>query len=150
MILLIILHVSWGAVKNIIYTMLISIQFPPLSPSGTNMLDSQSPLSSTVIDVALQKIFCAFPITCNKNRYEHLEKSLKMRHMFFYIVNNHVIIKMIFISKTYGNQRLSPLMLWVRISIRAKCTTLCDKVCQWLATCRWFSLCPPVSSTNKQ
>ena len=25
-------------------------------------------------------------------------------------------------------------------------TTLCDKVCQWLATCWWFS---PVSSTNK-
>jgi hypothetical protein len=23
-------------------------------------------------------------------------------------------------------------MLWVRISIRARCTTLCDKVCQWL------------------
>ena len=28
-------------------------------------------------------------------------------------------------------------------------TTLCDKVCQWLATCRWFSLGTPVSSTNK-
>jgi hypothetical protein len=28
-------------------------------------------------------------------------------------------------------------------------TTLCDKVCQWLATCRWFSLYPPVSSTNE-
>jgi hypothetical protein len=34
-------------------------------------------------------------------------------------------------------------MLWVRISIRARCTTLCDQVCQWLATG------PPVSSTNK-
>ena len=29
---------------------------------------------------------------------------------------------------------------------QAKCATLCDKVCQWLATGRWFS---PVSSTNK-
>jgi hypothetical protein len=47
------------------------------------------------------------------------------------------------------NQCLSPLMLWVRISIRASCTTLCDKVCQWLATGRWFSPGPPVSSTNK-
>ena len=36
------------------------------------------------------------------------------------------------------NQCLSSLMLWVRISIRARCTTLCDKVCQWLATGRWF------------
>ena len=47
------------------------------------------------------------------------------------------------------HQWLSPPMLRVRISIRARCTTLCDKVCQWLATCRWFSLGPPVSSTNK-
>jgi hypothetical protein len=47
------------------------------------------------------------------------------------------------------NQCLSPLMLWVRISIRVRCTTLCDKVCQWLATGRWFSPGPPVSSTNK-
>ena len=44
---------------------------------------------------------------------------------------------------------LSPLMLWVRISIKARCTTLCDKVCQWLATVLWFSPGPPVSSTNK-
>ena len=44
------------------------------------------------------------------------------------------------------NQFLSPLMLWVRISIKARCTTLCDKVCHWLATGRWFSR---VSFTNK-
>jgi hypothetical protein len=47
------------------------------------------------------------------------------------------------------NQCISPLTLWVRISIRARCTTLCDKVCQWLVAGRWFSLSPPVSSTNK-
>jgi len=40
-------------------------------------------------------------------------------------------------------------MLRVRISIWAGCTTLCAKVCQWLATGRWFSPGPPVSSTNK-
>jgi hypothetical protein len=28
-------------------------------------------------------------------------------------------------------------------------STLCDKVYQWLATSRWFSPGPPVSSTNK-
>jgi hypothetical protein len=28
-------------------------------------------------------------------------------------------------------------------------TTLCDKVCQWLATGRWFAPNAPVSSTNK-
>ena len=41
------------------------------------------------------------------------------------------------------------LLMWVRISIRVRCTTLCDKVCQWLATGRWFSLGTPVSSINK-
>ena len=44
---------------------------------------------------------------------------------------------------------VSPLMLWIWISIRTRCTTLCDKVCQWLATSRWFSPGPLVSSTNK-
>jgi hypothetical protein len=43
------------------------------------------------------------------------------------------------------NQCLSPLMLWVRISIRAMCTTLCEKVCQWLVTGLWFSPGPPVT-----
>ena len=46
------------------------------------------------------------------------------------------------------NQCLLPLM-WVRTSITARCTTLCDEVYQWLATGRWFSPGPPVSSTNK-
>ena len=46
------------------------------------------------------------------------------------------------------NQCPSPLMLWFRISIRARCT-LCDKVCQWLATGRWCYPGPLVSSTNK-
>ena len=49
------------------------------------------------------------------------------------------------------NQCLSPLTLWVRISLRRGLLdiTLCDKVYQWLATGRWFSPEPPVSSTNK-
>ena len=47
------------------------------------------------------------------------------------------------------SQCLSPLMLWVRISIKARCTILCDKVCQWLAIGRWFSPGPLFSSTNK-
>ena len=47
------------------------------------------------------------------------------------------------------NQCQSLLMLWVGISIRVNCTTLCDKVCQWLATGLWFSPGPPVSFTNK-
>ena len=31
---------------------------------------------------------------------------------------------------------------------RARCTTLCDKVYQWIATGQGFSPGPPVSSTN--
>jgi hypothetical protein len=44
------------------------------------------------------------------------------------------------------NRCRSPLMLWVRTQLMEMCTTLCDKVCQWLAAGRWFSL---VSSANK-
>ena len=47
------------------------------------------------------------------------------------------------------NQCLSPLMFWVQISIRVRLTTLCDKVCQWLAKGQWFSPGLSVSSTNK-
>ena len=43
------------------------------------------------------------------------------------------------IYKYLCNQRLSQLLD----------KTLCDKVCQWLATGRWFSPGSPVSSTNK-
>ena len=45
------------------------------------------------------------------------------------------------------NRCLWPLML--RVRLRARCTTLCDKVCQWLAAGQWFSPGTPVSSTNK-
>jgi hypothetical protein len=46
------------------------------------------------------------------------------------------------------NQCQSPLTLWVQMLLMAKCTqyNICDKICQWLATGRWFS---PVSSTYK-
>ena len=46
------------------------------------------------------------------------------------------------------NQYLSPLVLWIRISIRARCKPLCDQVFQWLATGLWYSPDPPVSFTN--
>ena len=46
---------------------------------------------------------------------------------------------------------ISLLTLWVRTPLRwcVLDTTLCDKVCQWLATGRWFSPGTPVPSTNK-
>ena len=47
------------------------------------------------------------------------------------------------------NQCLSPLTMLVRTPLRRGVlnTTVCDQVCQWLATGRWFSLDTPVSST---
>ena len=44
-----------------------------------------------------------------------------------------------------------PFKLIVRIPLRRGVldTTLCDKVCQWLAAGLWFSQSTPVSSTNK-
>ena len=49
------------------------------------------------------------------------------------------------------NQCLSPLKLWVWILFRqgAHDTTLCDKVCQWLATGRWFPQGTQVSSSHE-
>jgi hypothetical protein len=57
-----------------------------------------------------------------------------------YIYEGVVIVWYSWIYNYLCNQCLSSLILWVRISIRARCTTLCDEVCQWLATGRWFSL----------
>jgi len=49
------------------------------------------------------------------------------------------------------NQCLSPLALWVRISLRRGVldTTLCDNICQCIAAGRWFSPGTPISYTNK-
>ena len=49
------------------------------------------------------------------------------------------------------NQCLSLLTLWVRLTPRRGVldTTLCDKVCQWLAAERWFSPGALVSFMNK-
>jgi hypothetical protein len=55
------------------------------------------------------------------------------------------------LSWSYGSwiyNYLSPLQLWVRtpLNLGVLDTTLCDTVCQWHTTGRWFS---PSSSTNK-
>jgi len=66
--------------------------------------------------------------------------------LLFMISTVLCLIKLQIKCNYLSNQCLSPLMSWVRISIRARGTKLCDKVCQWLVTSQWFS---PVSSTNK-
>ena len=58
----------------------------------------------------------------------HLKKGLSWSWLYGSWIYNYIC-----------NQCISPLMLWVQMSIRVRCTTLCDKFCQWLATGRCFS-----------
>ena len=91
-------------------------------------------------------------------------------HDIFFIVTNasHVLINNIMLcdirwiregsslSWSYScwiynyicNQYLSPQKLWVWNRWSVLDTTLCDKVCQLLATDWWFSLGTPISHTN--
>jgi hypothetical protein len=48
-----------------------------------------------------------------------------------------------------SNQFILPLTLRVWIPVRERCTTLYDKVCQWLQADLWLSPGTPSSSTNK-
>jgi len=71
----------------------------------------------------------------------------------------YYFFKVLLWSWSYGSwiynylcdQCLSPLTLWIRIPLRRSVldTTLCDKVCHWLASGRWFSPGTLVSNTNK-
>jgi len=76
-----------------------------------------------------------------------------------FLLNNHQIFQGPSWSWSYSswiynylcNRCLSQLTLRVRIPLRRGVlnTTLCDKVCQWLVTGRWFPPSTAVSSTNK-
>ena len=74
---------------------------------------------------------------CNKMRNFYPENTLRSMEMSINTVD----------WKIYDRERCS--LLWVRLPLRARCTTSCDTVCQWLVTDRWFSPGTPVSSTNK-
>ena len=101
-----------------------------------------------------------FPWKYSKH-YNILNKTSKVSHILLFATHYLYYFKLLSVCRSWPwsdgswiynylcNQCLSPLMLWVWISIRARCTTLCDKVCQWLATDQWFSSGPPVFSTNK-
>ena len=67
------------------------------------------------------------------------------------IIQQCIISSLSEVKKKLCNQCLSILMFWDLIPLRegALDTTLCDKVCQSLATGRWFSPDIPLFSTNK-
>ena len=90
-------------------------------------------------------------ITC------YLDKQIMLDSMYVHLIDKSdsqcflaavvVVIVWYLVSNYLCNQCL---MLWVLTPLRRGVldTTLCDKVCQWLATDRWFSPGTPVSSTN--
>ena len=59
--------------------------------------------------------------------------------------------RMVFGFTTTQSVPITWLKLWVRIPLRwgVLDTALCDKICQWLSTGRWFSPGTMFSSTNK-
>ena len=83
---------------------------------------------------------------CHRTRCYIIDVNTRHQYIYIYMCNiyretnyQHMMLLWSYGSWVYRylcNQYLSPLMLWIRISIRAGCTTLCDKVCQWLATNR--------------
>ena len=106
-------------------------------------------------------IFCRFTGTQSKqdnDNYNGLSKRLRS-YTCKLMTSDLDFLTSKGLSWSYGcwiyiylcNQCLSSLKLWVWIPLMAMCirTTLCDKVCQWLAAGPWFSQGSPVSSTNK-
>ena len=79
----------------------------------------------------------------------HISIALKSRTIQnVWRIGTVVIVIVWWIYNYPCNQYLPPLKLWVRMR-GVLYTALCDTACQWLATCRWFSPGPPVSSSNK-
>jgi hypothetical protein len=89
-------------------------------------------------------------IFCNqgsRKTYIHIQARTWISNIIYWGRHGHDRMVVGFTTTYLVNQCLSPLKLWVRIPLmRGILDTLCDKVCQWLATDQWFSL---VSSTSK-
>ena len=80
---------------------------------------------------------CLYDILVGQNSVNITNNTFWLQHQRMW--GRHVHDRMVvgFTTTRLCIQCLSPLMLWVRISIRMRYATLCDKVC------------PPVSSINK-
>jgi hypothetical protein len=77
------------------------------------------------------------------------KRSYRIINKYIMYICNRMVLDLQLLMQSMPITTDHAVMLWVRISTRARCTTLCDKVCQWLATGWWFSPGPPVYSTNK-
>jgi hypothetical protein len=94
------------------------------------------------------KVMVSNPITTSKHVYCHLS----IKHLLWHIIWKYMWGSMwpwwygtySWIYNYLCNQCLSPLMLWIRISIRVRCTTYVIMFVSDL----WFSLGSLVSSTN--
>ena len=88
----------------------------------------------TVISTGYYMEFLSYPLTCicRSNPPKRKRSSLSWSYG----------------SWIYDYPCWSPRTSQALASFR-RSTTLCDKVCQWLSTGRWFSSGTPVSSTNK-
>jgi hypothetical protein len=110
-------------------------------------------LSPVYNNTSIIMFACLFGINATFNNISVISWQSKKLVLFFFLPH---LLGMLHLSRLWSYDSwilnylcLSPLMLWVRILIRARCTTLCDKVCQWLVTDLWLSPGPPVSSINK-
>ena len=98
---------------------------------------------------------------CIQYSHQYIHSRYNLLHEVIFKGKNSLILQVLewyckYSIGSYGswiyylcNHCLSPLMLWVWITIKTRCTTLCDKVCPRLATDRCFSPGSTVSSTNK-
>jgi len=83
----------------------------------------------------------------SRKTYIHIQARTWISNIIYWGRHGYDRMVVGFTTTYLVNQCLSPLKLWVRIPLmRGVLDTLCDQVCQWLATDQWFS---PVSSTNK-
>ena len=74
------------------------------------------------------------------------------RSFLIFIMNTYILFRVIYECTMKLEKMTNKNDFWKKVKISklgVLDTTLCDKVCQWLATGWWFSLDTPVSSTNK-
>ena len=70
-------------------------------------------------------------------------------NFYLFLSRNLGLEKEWIVCLEYKTLNITATCTWYRSMILVLDTTLCDKVCQWLAAGWWFSPDTPISSTNK-